>query len=63
MYNLRRGSPHGLFRICPGLHFAHDALFIMVASVLHAFNLSAPLSADGKPMPPKPEFRVEGALS
>ena len=35
------------YRICPGRHFALASLFINVASVLHGFNVTPPLDADG----------------
>jgi len=37
-------------RICPGRHLAENSLFIIVSSVLAAFNIAAPLDADGKPV-------------
>ncbi|KAH9937810.1 cytochrome P450 [Epithele typhae] len=37
-------------RICPGMHFAETSLFMVVATVLHTLNISAPLGADGKPI-------------
>ena len=37
-------------RICPGRHYAEAALFINVASVLHAFDITPPLGADGRPI-------------
>ncbi|KAL7277161.1 hypothetical protein ACG7TL_009007 [Trametes sanguinea] len=38
-------------RICPGRHFADDALFINMASVLHVFNISHQLDERGEPIP------------
>ncbi|KAI1782833.1 cytochrome P450 [Ganoderma leucocontextum] len=37
-------------RICPGRHYAEAALFINVASVLHTFNITPSLDADGRPI-------------
>ncbi|PIL29136.1 cytochrome P450 [Ganoderma sinense ZZ0214-1] len=37
-------------RICPGRHFATASLFINVASVLHAFDITPALDADGRPV-------------
>lgn len=37
-----------LDRICPGRHFANNSLFIIVASVLHVFDIEAPLGEDGQ---------------
>ncbi|KAI0369339.1 CyP450 monooxygenase [Pilatotrama ljubarskyi] len=38
-------------RICPGRHFADDALFINVASVLHVFDIVPALDEHGQPIP------------
>ncbi|KAI0651132.1 O-methylsterigmatocystin oxidoreductase [Trametes meyenii] len=38
-------------RICPGRHFADDALFIYIASVLHVFDIQAALDPRGQPIP------------
>ena len=46
-----RGDAHiHNFRICPGRHFALASLFINVASVLHAFDITPALDADGRPV-------------
>ncbi|KAI0770512.1 cytochrome P450 [Fomes fomentarius] len=37
-------------RICPGRHFVDTALFIYIASVLHAFDISPPLDHSGRPI-------------
>ncbi|KAI0631054.1 CyP450 monooxygenase [Trametes polyzona] len=37
-------------RICPGRHFADASLFIIVSSVLHAFDIAPPLDAHGEPI-------------
>ncbi|PIL29129.1 cytochrome P450 [Ganoderma sinense ZZ0214-1] len=37
-------------RICPGRHFALASLFIHVASVLHAFDITPPLDDNGRPI-------------
>ncbi|KAJ8502251.1 hypothetical protein ONZ51_g72 [Trametes cubensis] len=37
-------------RICPGRHFADASMFIIVSSVLHAFDIAPPLGEDGKPV-------------
>ena len=37
------------FRICPGRYFAMASLFINVASVLHMFDITPALDADGRP--------------
>ncbi|KAI5117352.1 hypothetical protein M0805_002462 [Coniferiporia weirii] len=43
-------------RICPGRHFADNALFIAVASILSAFNISKALDEDGVPITPKVDY-------
>ncbi|OJT02970.1 O-methylsterigmatocystin oxidoreductase [Trametes pubescens] len=50
-------------RICPGRHFANDALFITVASVLHVFNIEPPLGPDGKPAHVVPDINMDAFLS
>ncbi|KAJ2985134.1 hypothetical protein NUW54_g10252 [Trametes sanguinea] len=37
-------------RICPGRHFADAGLFILIASVLHVYNIEPPLGEDGRPI-------------
>ncbi|KAH9929105.1 O-methylsterigmatocystin oxidoreductase [Epithele typhae] len=49
-------------RICPGRHFARSAIFITVASLLHGFDLSAPLDDRGEPIKIQPRF-TDGLLS
>ncbi|EMD35342.1 hypothetical protein CERSUDRAFT_53277 [Gelatoporia subvermispora B] len=39
-------------RICPGRHFAESSIFIIIASILHSFDISAPLDKYGVPMYP-----------
>ncbi|KAI8969785.1 O-methylsterigmatocystin oxidoreductase [Trametes punicea] len=50
-------------RICPGRHFANDSLFITVASVLHVFNIEAPIGKDGKPVQVEPTINLDHFLS
>ncbi|KAI0326165.1 O-methylsterigmatocystin oxidoreductase [Cubamyces sp. BRFM 1775] len=49
-------------RICPGRHFSNDSLFITVASLLHVFNIDAPLDEDGKPVPVEPAIALDSFL-
>ena len=42
-----------VFRICPGRHFAEASLFIMIASVLHAFTIDYVMDEHGKPIIPE----------
>ncbi|CDO69911.1 hypothetical protein BN946_scf184884.g70 [Trametes cinnabarina] len=37
-------------RKCPGRHFAEAALFILIASVLHVFEIGSPKDEDGRPV-------------
>ncbi|KAJ3002115.1 hypothetical protein NUW54_g6025 [Trametes sanguinea] len=37
-------------RICPGRYFADAGLFILIASVLHVFEILPPLDEHGKPI-------------
>ena len=45
-------------RICPGRHFAEAGLFIIVASVLHVFDITPPLDSDGKIISIEPRATV-----
>ncbi|KAI0633029.1 O-methylsterigmatocystin oxidoreductase [Trametes polyzona] len=38
-------------RVCPGRHFASDALFISIACTLHAFTIQPALDEHGHPVP------------
>ncbi|KAH9929106.1 O-methylsterigmatocystin oxidoreductase [Epithele typhae] len=49
-------------RVCVGRHFARAGLFITLASLLHVFDLSAPLDERGEPIKIEPRF-TDGALS
>ncbi|KZS95176.1 cytochrome P450 [Sistotremastrum niveocremeum HHB9708] len=43
-------------RICPGRHFAVSSIWITMATLLTAFEMSPPLDSDGKPVLPDLEF-------
>ncbi|KAH9937821.1 CyP450 monooxygenase [Epithele typhae] len=43
-------------RICPGRNLGEAAVFVTIASVLHAFNVEPPLDESGRPVVPKPKF-------
>ena len=49
-------------RICPGRHFAEAGLFIIVASVLHVFNVTPPLDERGHPIEITPG-QTDGIIS
>ncbi|KAF6752851.1 cytochrome P450 98A3 [Ephemerocybe angulata] len=36
-------------RICPGIHFSHDTLFLFIASLLASFDITPPNDASGNP--------------
>ncbi|KAI0634877.1 CyP450 monooxygenase [Trametes polyzona] len=44
-------------RICPGRYFAEASLFLIVSSVLHTLDVSAPLDANGQPV------KLEGKMT
>ncbi|KAF9443998.1 cytochrome P450 [Macrolepiota fuliginosa MF-IS2] len=49
-------------RTCAGRHLSNHSLFIIVASVLAAFDIKPPLGEDGKPVELKPRYS-SGLLS
>ncbi|EIW59559.1 cytochrome P450 [Trametes versicolor FP-101664 SS1] len=49
-------------RICPGRHFADDALYITIASVLHVFDIGPPLDGSGQPIHVKYE-QTDGVIT
>ncbi|KAJ2921246.1 hypothetical protein H1R20_g15845, partial [Candolleomyces eurysporus] len=44
-------------RICPGRQFSHDGLFLIAASILSVFSVSAPKDEAGNPVFPKLEIK------
>ena len=44
-------------RICPGLAFAMDAIFLEVASILYTFNIKKKKGANGIEIVPEVDFR------
>ena len=44
-------------RICPGRHFSDAALFINVAMLLHAFDITPPLDDGGNEMKIEPRMK------
>ena len=51
-----------LDRKCAGRYFAEASLFINVASVLHVFDITPPLTKDGQPVTITPNM-TDGLLS
>ncbi|KAH9937827.1 cytochrome P450 [Epithele typhae] len=49
-------------RICPGMHFAETSLFMVVATVLHTLNITAPIDANGMPVFPSGKM-TQGVLA
>ncbi|KAJ8463001.1 hypothetical protein ONZ51_g10544 [Trametes cubensis] len=47
-------------RVCAGQHFADEALYLAIASILHVFNINAPLDEQGRPV--KTELRQTSGL-
>ncbi|KAM5546017.1 hypothetical protein V8D89_000143 [Ganoderma adspersum] len=47
-------------RLCPGRHMANAALFIFIASILHAFTITGPEGEDG--VPPKMEYKATDTM-
>ena len=43
-------------RICPGRHFAHDVLFLVMASILAGFSIEKPIDDKGHPIEPRVGF-------
>ena len=43
-------------RICLGKHFALQTMYLVIASVLSAFDIEPALDDNGNPRMPKPEF-------
>ena len=50
----------GVYRVCAGRYFADEALYLTIASILHVFNISAPLDEQGQPV--KTELRQTSGL-
>ncbi|GBE89486.1 hypothetical protein SCP_1601480 [Sparassis crispa] len=47
-------------RICPGLYFADNSAWIVISSVLAAFDICKPIRADGTAVEPQVEYTTEG---
>ncbi|EMD40148.1 hypothetical protein CERSUDRAFT_46504, partial [Gelatoporia subvermispora B] len=43
-------------RICPGRHFSDVALYINVACILHTFEITPAMDAEGHPIIPEPKM-------
>ncbi|TBU38479.1 cytochrome P450 [Dichomitus squalens] len=50
-------------RICPGRHFADQALFIIVAVVLHTLDIQSPLDDTGNPIEPEARYTTDMVTS
>ncbi|GBE84042.1 O-methylsterigmatocystin oxidoreductase [Sparassis crispa] len=64
-----RGEPHlGVIfgfgrRICPGQYFADNSAWIVIASILAAFDICKPVGADGIAVEPHMEYTTDGIAS
>ncbi|GBE89464.1 Multifunctional cytochrome P450 monooxygenase af510 [Sparassis crispa] len=64
-----RGEPHLSYvfgfgrRICPGQYFADNSAWIVIASVLAAFDIFKPVRADGTAVEPQVDYTTEGLAS
>jgi len=45
-------------RVCAGKMMADNTIYISIASILAAFDISSPIGQDGKPVPPPGEYSV-----
>lgn len=52
-----------LARICPGQYFAGDVLFIIIASILHAFKIEPQLDERGQPIPVTADLPLDSGVS
>ncbi|KAI0674482.1 cytochrome P450 [Trametes maxima] len=50
-------------RICAGRHFADASLFIVVASILHTLEITAPLDDSGNPVAVEPKVTTNTVMS
>ena len=50
-------------RICPGRHLAKDMAFLLMASVLHVFDILPLLDENGDELDPTPHMTCVGVLS
>ncbi|KAI0085090.1 cytochrome P450 [Irpex rosettiformis] len=44
-------------RICPGRHFAKDTAFLVIASILHTFDVKPSIDENGHELDPTPQLR------
>ena len=58
----RAAVTQSLVRICPGRHYAEAGLFIIIASVLHVFDITPPLDEQGRPVKVTP-MQTDGIIS
>lgn len=59
LLSLRSDSYLLFYRICVGRHVANNSMFIEMASLLWAFDFSAPTGPDGKPSLPDLDDTVD----
>lgn len=51
-------APVYVSRTCPGRHFSDLTLFMNIACILHTFNVTPALDAEGKPMKVEPRMQT-----
>ena len=56
--SLTAGATPHVIRICPGQGFAQVEMFVIIAMVLHVFDITPPLDENGDPIVVEP--KVEG---
>ena len=56
-------NPTTRVRICVGMHFANQALFIMIATALWAANIRGKVDKDGKPIKPSISDLIDRGVS
>ncbi|KAI0352103.1 cytochrome P450 [Trametes cingulata] len=50
-------------RICPGMHMANQSIFIVIARLLWAFDITPEVDADGKPIIPSKDECTSGLIT
>ncbi|KAF9531384.1 cytochrome P450 [Crepidotus variabilis] len=45
-------------RICPGRYLAFDAIWLTIASLIHAFNIEKEIDENGTPIEPNPSYET-----
>ena len=59
---LTAGAPCLGFRTCPGKGFAQAEMFLVIAMVLHVFDISPPLDEDENPIVIEPKVKRDSTF-